>query len=72
MPILPRHKGSQSLIHSHLLTSVNNGFNLKKQMANKALIIGVSAQNGAYLAKLLLKKGYEVHAWAKNFSRGSI
>src|SRR5258708_40121099 len=27
----------------------------------KALITGVTGQDGAYLAELLLKKGYEVH-----------
>jgi GDPmannose 4,6-dehydratase len=26
-----------------------------------ALITGITGQNGAYLADLLLKKGYEVH-----------
>ncbi|MCI4645875.1 MAG: GDP-mannose 4,6-dehydratase [Hyphomonadaceae bacterium] len=30
-------------------------------MAKKALITGVTGQDGAYLARLLLKKGYEVH-----------
>jgi GDPmannose 4,6-dehydratase len=27
----------------------------------RALIIGISGQDGAYLAQLLLEKGYEVH-----------
>lgn len=30
-------------------------------MAKKALITGVTGQDGAYLSELLLKKGYEVH-----------
>src|SRR6478736_6967505 len=30
-------------------------------MAKKALITGVTGQDGAYLAELLLEKGYEVH-----------
>ena len=30
-------------------------------MAKKALISGITGQDGAYLAKLLLQKGYEVH-----------
>ncbi|MBG0791822.1 MAG: GDP-mannose 4,6-dehydratase [Desulfovibrionaceae bacterium] len=30
-------------------------------MANKALITGITGQDGAYLAELLLEKGYEVH-----------
>ncbi len=30
-------------------------------MAKKALITGVTGQDGSYLAELLLAKGYEVH-----------
>ena len=30
-------------------------------MIKKALISGVTGQDGAYLARLLLSKGYEVH-----------
>ena len=30
-------------------------------MAKKALITGVTGQDGSYLAELLLSKGYEVH-----------
>lgn len=39
------------------------GFSKKqsKQMKKVALITGVTGQDGAYLADLLLKKGYEVH-----------
>ena len=29
--------------------------------ARKALITGITGQDGAYLARLLLQKGYEVH-----------
>jgi GDPmannose 4,6-dehydratase len=32
----------------------------------KALIIGVSGQDGAYLARLLLEKGYEVHGTSRD------
>jgi GDPmannose 4,6-dehydratase len=32
----------------------------------KALIIGVSGQDGAYLAKLLLERGYEVHGTSRD------
>ena len=32
----------------------------------KALISGISGQDGAYLAKLLLEKGYEVHGTARD------
>ena len=31
------------------------------QITKKALITGVTGQDGAYLAELLLEKGYEVH-----------
>ena len=30
-------------------------------MAKKAIITGITGQDGAYLAELLLEKGYEVH-----------
>ena len=30
-------------------------------MAKKALITGITGQDGSYLAELLLAKGYEVH-----------
>jgi GDPmannose 4,6-dehydratase len=33
----------------------------KKQMKKKAIITGVTGQDGAYLTDFLLKKGYEVH-----------
>jgi GDPmannose 4,6-dehydratase len=35
-------------------------------MANKALICGVSGQDGAYLAQLLLDKGYEVYGTSRD------
>jgi len=40
-------------------------------MAKKALIIGVSGQDGAYLAEFLLKKGYEVHGTSRDHEVGS-
>lgn len=39
--------------------------------AKKALIIGVSGQDGGYLARLLLDKGYEVHGTSRDPSRAS-
>ncbi len=30
-------------------------------MTRRALITGVTGQDGSYLAELLLRKGYEVH-----------
>jgi len=35
-------------------------------MSKRALICGVSGQDGAYLAKLLLSKGYQVHGTARD------
>ncbi|MDP6426075.1 MAG: GDP-mannose 4,6-dehydratase, partial [Dehalococcoidia bacterium] len=35
-------------------------------MTKKALIIGISGQDGAYLAKLLLGKGYEVYGTSRD------
>jgi GDPmannose 4,6-dehydratase len=32
-------------------------------MAKVALITGVTGQEGAYLAELLLQKGYVIHSW---------
>jgi GDPmannose 4,6-dehydratase len=40
-------------------------------MAKKALIIGISGQDGAYLGELLLKKGYEVHGTSRDHEVGS-
>ena len=34
-------------------------------MIKKALITGITGQDGAYLAELLLEKGYEVHIATK-------
>ncbi len=42
-----------------------NGYNIKKvhkkENTKKALIFGVTGQDGAYLSEFLLNKGYEVH-----------
>ena len=40
-------------------------------MSKKALIIGVSGQDGAYLAELLLGKGYEVHGTSRDHEVGT-
>lgn len=37
-------------------------------MANKALITGITGQDGSYLAELLLEKGYEVHGVVRRTS----
>jgi GDPmannose 4,6-dehydratase len=41
-------------------------------MSRKALITGVSGQDGAYLAAFLLKKGYEVSGTARDASMASL
>ena len=44
-------------------------------MAKKALITGVTGQDGSYLAEWLLAKGYEVHGLvrrASTFNRGRL
>ena len=38
-------------------------------MAKAAFITGITGQDGAYLAKLLLEKGYEVHGGARRISQ---
>jgi GDPmannose 4,6-dehydratase len=38
----------------------------------KALIVGVTGQDGAYLAKLLLEKGYEVHGSSRDAEVASL
>ena len=35
-------------------------------MAKKALICGISGQDGSYLSRLLLEKGYDVHGTARD------
>src|SRR4051794_2009665 len=37
-------------------------------MSKKALITGISGQDGSYLAELLLEKGYEVHGIARRMA----
>src|SRR5207248_10492514 len=37
-------------------------------MAKRALITGVTGQDGSYLAELLLSKGYEVHGMVRRSS----
>ena len=37
-------------------------------MSKKALITGVTGQDGSYLAELLLEKGYDVHGMVRRSS----
>jgi len=41
-------------------------------LAKKALVTGITGQDGAYLAELLLKKGYEVHGLARRSSTADV
>ncbi|MBL4783977.1 MAG: GDP-mannose 4,6-dehydratase [Cohaesibacteraceae bacterium] len=38
-------------------------------MSSRALILGIGGQDGAYLAQLLLQKGYEVHGTSRDVAR---
>ena len=37
----------------------------------RALILGITGQDGSYLAELLLSKGYEVHGFIRKSSTGN-
>jgi GDPmannose 4,6-dehydratase len=51
------------------LTNLIFGFtNLSKNSMKKALITGITGQDGSYLAELLLAKGYEVHGLKRRAS----
>ena len=39
---------------------------LRRTKKPRALILGISGQDGAYLAKLLLEKDYEVHGSSRD------
>ncbi|TXR47103.1 GDP-mannose 4,6-dehydratase [Phyllobacterium endophyticum] len=41
-------------------------------MAKKALVTGITGQDGAYLAQFLLEKGYEVHGLARRSSTSDV
>ena len=51
-----RHKGLAGAHFGHTRTAVGEGVKVKK-----ALITGITGQDGSYLSELLLEKGYEVH-----------
>jgi GDP-mannose 4,6-dehydratase len=40
----------------------------EKSLAKKAIITGITGQDGSYLAELLLQKGYEVHGLIRRAS----
>ena len=53
---LQKHFPLQSFSRSQITISHDGKYNMKK-----ALITGITGQDGSYLAELLLEKGYEVH-----------
>ena len=40
---------------------------MKEKVVKRALITGITGQDGSYLAELLLDKGYEVHGIIGSF-----
>ena len=44
---------------------------MKKPSIQKALIFGVTGQDGSYLADILLEKGYEVHGLYRKSATGN-
>ena len=40
-------------------------------MAKRALILGLTGQDGSYLAEFLLKKGYKVHGLMRKSATGN-
>nr|WP_210300903.1 GDP-mannose 4,6-dehydratase [Rhizobium rhizoryzae] len=46
--------------------------NQEHEVTRKALITGITGQDGAYLAQLLLSKGYEVHGMARRSSTADV
>jgi GDP-D-mannose dehydratase len=41
-------------------------------MSRRALITGITGQDGAYLARFLLDRGYEVHGTSRHVYTGSV
>jgi GDPmannose 4,6-dehydratase len=41
-------------------------------MSKKAIITGVTGQDGSYLAELLLQKGYAVHGFVRRSSNSNL
>ena len=53
-------------ISGSCLLELPSVFGVLSDFMKRALIFGVSGQDGAYLAKLLLEKGYEVHGTSRD------
>ena len=52
------------MYHIHKKNIIINYYKEKKLIKKKALITGVTGQDGAYLSNFLLKNNYEVHGIA--------
>ena len=46
----------------------SNSYDILRHMAKKALVTGVLGQDGSYLSKLLLDKGYKVYGMVRRYS----
>jgi GDPmannose 4,6-dehydratase len=55
-------------VGAKLLTAVGASPITFAEMARRALITGITGQDGSYLAELLLEKGYEVHGLVRRLS----
>src|SRR5688500_1047385 len=68
-------RGSNSTSRASLTSSSGCSCHNRRCMTKKALITGITGQDGSYLAELLLDKGYEVHGVIRrssSFSTGRI
>jgi GDPmannose 4,6-dehydratase len=54
-----------------LFAGPQDGSEIESLMTKKALIFGVTGQDGSYLAEILLEKGYEVHGMARRSATGN-
>ena len=57
-PLSPRGRGEEDVGIRH---STRRGFGNRLAVMKRALITGITGQDGSYLAELLLAEGYEVH-----------
>src|SRR5580765_5018325 len=71
--------GRMPMLHEHRrdadATMLEKERPMEQRRARRALITGITGQDGSYLAELLLAKGYEVHGLIRrssSFSTGRI
>ena len=58
---LLRYQGGWTNDNCMSFKNTTTAFKTFDEMKKRALITGITGQDGSYLAELLLKKGYEVH-----------